>query len=261
MTLAVLGGIIIVIIIVGRGPFSSVSGLLRNIAKPFSSFLHRTGETIGAFGNYRRSADQLRSENQNLVIENETLLAEKSRLLTLEDENRKLRDYLSFAQTQTRSLQMAEIIARGIPEDSWRNREVITLNQGSDQGISVGMPIVSSEGVLVGKITAVKNNLAEACLLYSPDCRMAVTVAGQGSTLGVARGDLGLTVIIELIPQNREIKEGDLIVTSGAESGVPPGLLIGRVNRVIKEGNELWQQAIVSPSADIDTLRFVAVLK
>lgn len=261
ITLSVLGGIIIILIIVGRGPFSSVSGFVRTLVKPFASFVHRSGEGVGSLVGNRQDTEDLKRQNEELKIENENLLAEKSRLLTLEDENSRLRDYLSFAQSQKRSLQMAEIIARGVPEDSWRNRETVTLNQGTDNGINVGLPIVSSEGVLVGKITSVKNNISEACLLYNPDCRLAVTVAGQGATLGVARGDLGLTVLIELIPQNREIKEGDLIVTSGVEGNMPAGLLIGKVNRVIKESNELWQQAIVDPSANIDDLRFVAILK
>jgi len=256
-TFAVLSGIIIVLILVASSRFSALGDLSRAIAKPFAGFIHRFGEVLGNDSNQaatQEEVDTLRSENARLASEN-------ARLLTLEDENKRLRDYLVFAQTQKSSLQMAEIIARGVAGDSWQNRETATLNQGSDQGIAVGMPIVSSEGVLVGKITAVKNNISEACFMYSSDCRIAVTVAGQGATLGMAHGDLGLSILIELIPQTRTVNEKDVIVSSGLESGMPPGLLLGSVSRVIKEGNELWQQAVVEPAADVDTLRFVAILK
>mgnify|MGYP000865980777 FL=1 len=256
-TFAVLGGIIILLIIIGSNRFGTLGGFTRAVAKPFAGFMHRAGEML-AFSKEQATSEEamvaLRSENARLAAEN-------ALLLTLEDENRRLRDYLVFAEAQKSSLQMAEIIARGVPGDSWQNRQTVTLNQGSDQGIAVGMPIVSSEGVLVGKITAVKNNIAEACLMYSADCRIAVTVAGRGDTLGIARGDLGLSVLIELIPQTQTVNERDVIVSSGLEAGMPPGLLLGYVSRVIKEGNELWQQAIVEPAADVETLRFVAVLK
>jgi rod shape-determining protein MreC len=193
--------------------------------------------------------------------EKRRLLVENARLTTLENENNRLRDYLNFSKSRTLSMQMAEVIARGTSEDSWRNRELVTLNQGSDQGIAAGMPIVSSEGVLMGKITGVKNNMSEACLLYSTDCRLAVAIAGSEATIGIAHGDLGLTVLIEFIAQNRTIALNDTIVTSGLESGMPAGLLLGHVSRVIKQGNELWQSAVIEPSADFENLRFIAILK
>ncbi len=256
-TFAVLGGIIIVLLIIASGRFTAIGDFSRAITKPFAGFIHRVADV------FQRDPQQATTQEEidTLRSENARLSSENARLLTLEDENKRLREYLVFAQTQKSSLQMAEIIARGVAGDSWQNRETATLNQGSDQGIAVGMPIVSSEGVLVGKITAVKNNISEVCFMYSSDCRIAVTVAGQGATLGMAHGDLGLSVIIELIPQTRTVNENDVIVSSGLEAGMPPGLLVGSVSRVIKEGNELWQQAIVEPATDVDTLRFVAIVK
>lgn len=261
-TLAVLGGIIVFLVVIGLGNNLSLAGsLARFLLSPFTSITHQLGERLRPTSNNELSTSDLQSKLETTEKDNQRLSAENARLLTLEDENKRLRDYLVFAQTKKASLQMAEVISRGIAEDSWHNRKTVTLDQGSDQGVVIGMPIVSSEGVLVGKITAVKNNLAEACLLYSADCRLAVGIAGQGKTIGIARGDLGLNVITELIPQNQEISENQVIVTSGLEAGMPPGLLIGTVSKVIKQNNELWQSAIIEPAANFDNLRFVAILK
>ncbi|MCX6792848.1 MAG: rod shape-determining protein MreC [Candidatus Falkowbacteria bacterium] len=262
VTLAVLGGIVAFLIILGATnslPF--IGGIFRAILNPFSTITHQIAEKIRPSSLGDLSIGDIKTKLETVEKENQTLAAENARLLTLEDENKRLRDYLVFAQANKVSLQMAEVISRGVAEDSWHNRKTITLNQGSDQGVSVGLPIVSSEGVLIGKITAVKNNIAEACLLYSADCRLAVSIAGLGKTVGIARGDLGLNVIVELIPQNQEILEKQVIVTSGLESGMPPGLLIGSVSQVIKQSNELWQSAIIEPAADFDNIRFVAILK
>lgn len=261
-TLAVLGGIVVFLVILGASNnFSLVSGLIRAVLNPFATLTHQLSEKLRPSRLDNLSINDLKNKLEIALKDNDRLAAENARLLTLEDENKRLRDYLVFAQAKQISLQMAEVISRGTALDSWHNRKTITLNQGSDQGVIVGLPIVSSEGVLIGKITSVKNNISEACLLYSADCRFAVGIAGQGKTIGIARGDLGLNVIVELIPQNQEVAEQQVLVTSGLESGMPPGLLIGTINKVIKQSNELWQSAIIEPAADFDDLRFVAILK
>jgi rod shape-determining protein MreC len=261
-TLAVLGGIVGLLIILST--FSSLSfigNFARTVLKPFALIIHQIGEKIRPNNQAEMTLDDLKNKLSELEQDRQRLATENVRLLTLEDENKHLRDYLSFAQAKKLLPIMAEVVSRGLASDSWQNRQTITLNQGSDQGVKVGLPIVSSEGVLIGKITATKSNLSEACLLYSADCRLAVGIAGQGKTIGIAKGDLGINVIIELIPQDQTIKENDIIVTTGLDIGMPPGILIGTINQVIKQSNELWQSAILEPAANFDDLRFVAILK
>lgn len=260
ITLLVLGGLIAGLVFFGQSnSFAWLGRIFRSALNPVATVIYRLGSSFKS--EEAISLEELKNKVEVLTTENQRLLVDNTRLLTLEDENRRLRDYLVFAQSRQLSLQMAEVISRGLAEDSWQKQRVITLNQGSDQGVKIGLPIVSSEGVLLGKIIAVKNNLAEACLLYSSDCRLAVGLAGQGKTIGLAQGDLGLNITIEFIPQDQAISEGQIIVTSGLEADMPPGLLIGKVSKVIKQNNELWQSAIIEPAADFEDLRFVAILK
>lgn len=260
ITLVVLGGIIAGLIFFGQGnSFSWLGKITRSLLNPVAGLFYRFSSNFKS--DQALNLEDLTKQVETLTQENLKLKVQNAKFLTLEDENRRLRDYLVFAQSRQLSLQMAEIISSGTALDSWQNKRVITLNQGSDQGVKIGLPIVSSEGVLLGKITAVKNNLAEACLLYSADCQLAVGLAGQGKTIGIARGDLGLNITVEFIPQDQTIVEGQVIVSSGLEADMPPGLLIGSVSRVIKQSNELWQSAIINPAADFNNLRFVAILK
>lgn len=262
VTLAVLAGIIIILIIAAQGDaFGAFGTFARRLFNPFSVIVYKIGQVISPDVSDGVTAADLRSQLEQVQSENRRLSAENIRLATLENENKQLREYLNFRQTRNLSLQMAEITARGNSEDSLQNRQIITLNQGAEQGLRPGLPIVSSEGVLIGKITEVKQNSAQACLLYSPDCRFAVGLDGSSTTLGIAHGDLGLTTLIEFIPQNQNIAVGQMATTTGLESGMPPGLLLGKISRVIKQGNELWQSAVIEPIANFDDLRFVAVLK
>ncbi len=259
-TLAVLGAIIVIVLIVGQY-LGLVSGFMRRLVNPIASGAYQLTQAIYPKSKDHATLDEQRAQIAKLQEENQVLSTENAQLKTLEDENNRFREFFEISQSQKRPMQVAEIIARGRPEDSWRNRELITLNQGTDQGLRVGLPIVSSTGALIGKITSVKNNVSEACLLYSPDCRLAVALAGKGATLGISRGNLGLTVLIEFIAQNTVLAENDMIVSSGLEDGMPSGILIGKVSRIITEGNELWKSAVLEPTADFDSIRFVGVLK
>ncbi len=259
-TLAVLAVIIIIVLVLGQY-LGIVSGFMRRLVNPIASGAYQLTQTISPKSKDNATLDEQREQLTKLLEENQKLSVENAQLKDLEDENNRLREFFNISVSQKRPMQLAEIIARGRPEDSWRNRELITLNQGTDQGLRVGLPIVSSTGVLIGKITSVKNNVSEACLLYSSECRLAVALAGKGSTLGISRGNLGLTVLIEFIAQNTALAENDMIVSSGLEDGMPSGILIGRVSRIITEGNELWKSAVIEPAADFDSIRFVGVLK
>lgn len=243
----------------GLGWLRPAENLLTSFFSPVGSFLHGTGLWVGGLIKHDEEFDIVLNEKNQLKEERDSLLSEVARLKEMERENEVLRTYLSFVRSSGLEYRLAGVVAQGNAGDNWRNRESITINRGTRDGLSAGLPVLSSEGVLLGKIIEAEDNLSRACLLVSPSCRLAVTVSGLNETLGIAQGDLGLTVQIDLIPQNKSLNEGDIIVTSGLEQDMPAGLVVGKIDRVIKQQNELWQKAIVTPAADFDNLRVVMV--
>ena len=89
---------------------------------------------------------------------------------------------------------------------------------------------------------------------------MAATVLNQEGTGGITEGDLGLTLKMGFIPQSKNIKKDDIVVTSGLEYLIPRGLALGRIIEVSKDNNELWQNAVIESMADNDNLVIVSVL-
>jgi rod shape-determining protein MreC len=71
---------------------------------------------------------------------------------------------------------------------------------------------------------------------------------------------MGLTVVMEFIPQTEDIRTGDVVVTSGLERNIPPGLVIGKVTEVNNKSNEVWQSVNIEPLVDLDELTIVAVV-
>jgi rod shape-determining protein MreC len=187
------------------------------------------------------------------------LLAENARLKSLEEENEILRQYLKFFKEEKKPFVLASIIFRGGFTSNNLEKNII-IDKGSADGIKEEVAVLDDQGVIIGKVTQIKNNLSEVCLITNAECKIAAKLQNNDKTAGIIKGEHGLTIKMEFVPQTEEVKEGDIVVTSGLEQSIPRGLVIGKVTKVDKVSNELWQSAIIEPLVDLDNLSIVAVL-
>ena len=58
-----------------------------------------------------------------------------------------------------------------------------------------------------------------------------------------------------------QVKEGDIIVTSGVEKYIPAGLIIGKVSSVEKMNNDIFQTAKLVPFILSQDINIVTVIK
>ena len=155
---------------------------------------------------------------------------------------------------------MSNVIARGDQSDLTSIPQTIMIDKGKHDGLYPGLAVVSSEGIIVGKIVEVKDEISEVFLSNNSECKLAATLLNESKTSGITEGDLGLTIKMNFIPQDIDIKIGDIVVTSGLEQPIPRGLVIGSVLGVDKENNELWQTATIEPLLDAGALTIVSVI-
>ncbi|MBU0637052.1 MAG: rod shape-determining protein MreC [Patescibacteria group bacterium] len=245
-------------------PFEStisywLSPLFRNFYS-FSSGLRLTYNEHINKSDLTSRIKQLENQLNKSIIDN-------VKLKILEEENQALRQNLKFLIKSQYHYAMANIISRGEPIDLVKGNKIIIIDKGSDDGLFPGLPVVSSDfygsenqGLIIGKIVTVKNNLSEVCLLNNQNCKLAGSLLGQTKINGIVSGELGLTVKMEFIPQTQKINKGDIVVTSGLEQNIPQGLVIGKVIDIVKNNNELWQSSILEPLINFDDLIIVAVL-
>jgi rod shape-determining protein MreC len=76
----------------------------------------------------------------------------------------------------------------------------------------------------------------------------------------VAVGNLRQGVVVELLPSDTPIAEGDLVVTSGLGGNYPPGILIGSVQSLEQRLQSPFQKAVLQPAAHLRSLDTVLVL-
>lgn len=137
----------------------------------------------------------------------------------------------------------------------------ITINAGAQHGVKVGMPVVSSGAVLVGRVAQVTPRTAKVQLLT--DAESAVAGLDQRSRVtGLVRGQPDGTLRMEYVPQSDEpeIQVGDIILTSGLGGLLPKGLVIGQVAEVKEAPYELFEPVLVRPAIDYSRLELVLVI-
>jgi rod shape-determining protein MreC len=224
-------------------------GFAISVSSPFQAALWRAGDEVSTFF----AGGMLRKENELLYEENLALLQKTIALQDIARENTELRSILNFELQDEFQLEMAEIIGKNIAED------VITIRKGTINGIQVGMPVITSSRVAVGRVVEVFKEYAYVELLSAKDKKLDAKISDTPVT-GVVEGQGGARIILDLVPQEEQFAPGDIVVTSALGNSFPENILIGRVNEVIKTGADPFQKADLQPFFSLKTTEFVLII-
>jgi rod shape-determining protein MreC len=142
----------------------------------------------------------------------------------------------------------------------------VTINQGSNSGIKIGNPVISSNG-LIGQVSTVTGNASIVTLISDGELAVPARVSAGGAE-GIAQtgaggpDDLRLKFIarrFRVEPGAAVVTAGTLSSTPGLESLYPPGIPIGSVTRVVDPGTDA-QRIYLRTYADLQKLEIVQVL-
>jgi rod shape-determining protein MreC len=122
------------------------------------------------------------------------------------------------------------------------------------------MPVIISEGILIGKIEKVFSGSCEARLILDSEIKVNAEIL-ESQTKGIVHGEYGSSVVMDMIPQSIEIKKDETVVTSGLSGTFPGGLLIGYVKDVTTTADQLFQKASLNLPIEIDEARMAWVVK
>lgn len=233
-----------------------VENLLIRVFAPVQHRVYSMGSSFNDFYSGLSVNKNLKEENIRLQEEVKNLTIENSQLSALIENEAEI----SVQQAFLESTGLEAVSARVIGKNPEANFQSIIIDKGSSSGIAIDQPLIASDGLLVGKISQVRNNSAEAILISDPRSKVAAIIQNENNSQGVVVGEHGLSLKMELIPQNEQVSVGDLAVTSGIESTIARGLIIGEVIRVETEPNGFFQTAFLQPLVKIDNLTVVSVL-
>jgi rod shape-determining protein MreC len=235
--------------------------LLFRIGQPLSQKIY--GFSAHWRGDYDARTQNVNWEEQAKKLEEKVtaLTVANANLQDLQEENNKLRQYLNFFNQTKVDYVLANIISQDNFLDAGKFGQDVVINKGSADNLTPGLVATNEQGVVVGKVMAVKNDSAKVCLLTNAACKLAVTILNQNRTIGVTAGDLGLTVKLNFVGQTDKINVGDIVATSGLEKDIPAGLVVGRISQINNNQNDVWQNISVEPAVNFDNLRIVAIAR
>lgn len=160
--------------------------------------------------------------------------------------------------SKLRNFGRSPVFARVVGLFPYENR--ITLDVGSAQGVRPGMAVLA-QGGLLAVVQTTEPRRAQALLLVSPAQRVGAMVERTPPIAGLVRGDAADRLVLDFMDREGPLEVGDWVTTSGFSDMIPGGIPIGRVVRVEIDPTFGSRRARVAPSALIDAVREVAVLR
>lgn len=249
---------LLLILLDSRNRLDRPKGLAGTILAPIAGLLTDFGDQIVGLND--NSATDVDRELADLRDRYDALLAENAQLQEAEQRVAELEGLLDFQESQPDlSVLSADVLLR----DPQSREKIIVINRGANDGVRVGMPVVSPN-FFVGQVTEVEPNRARVLLVVDSGFQTGARVQGSDRD-GIVYGQWqeGGRVVMRHVPIDTPVRageDGDLVVTSGRTEGVPPGLIIGKV---LEERQNTLQNEIeleVVPLVDLDNLQAVSVI-
>jgi len=206
-------------------------------------------------GESTTSRSDLQREVSRLKAERLLTNARLQRLTALEAENARLRGLLDARSKVRDEVRVAEIMA--VDANPYQHNLVIDI--GSRDGVYDGQAIVDANGV-VGQVIEAGLMTAQAVLISDTDHALPVEVNRNGlRTIAVGSGEID-RLDLPFLPNNADIRAGDLLVTSGLGGAFPAGYPVAVVDSVTRLPQEPFADVAAKPSAALDQVREVMLI-
>jgi len=202
-----------------------------------------------------RSRRSLRMENEALQRQILLQQAELQRLETLSRENERLRALFQGAQTLAFEYRFAELVR--VELDPFSHR--VLIDRGSADGVVEGQPVIDGAGVM-GQVESVYLHFSSVRLISDPNHALPVQFSRTGlRTVAFGFGETG-ALDLPNVPLQADVREGDLVVTSGLGERFPGGYPVARVSSIVREEGQTFAQVLARPLAALDRGREVLLI-
>jgi rod shape-determining protein MreC len=205
--------------------------------------------------NYFGRSAALQEENTALKARQLRAAPELLQLEALKEENNQLRRLLAAQERLPTTSVFAEILYAG--RDPFSHKVVI--DRGSQSSIQPGQPVIDDVGV-IGQITRVFPLMSEVTLLSDKNQAIPLQVLRNGLRAIAYGGAEGGMLDLRFMAANADIRNGDMLVTSGIDGIYPPGLPVAAVTRIERDAAYAFAKIYLTPTAGTDRYRQVLVL-
>ena len=205
---------------------------------------------------------QLFSSRTDLLSENEALRADillmqrrLQKLATLTEQNVRLRELLSSSALIDDRVLVAELI--GIDPNPHTHR--VLINKGSSSGVTLGQAVLDARGVM-GQVIEVMPYTSRVLLITDSNHSLPVQVNRNGlRAIASGAGDLD-SIELRYVTDTADIREGDLLVTSGMGQRFPVGYPVAVVSEVQRNTGQPFSRIQALPAATLNRSRYLLLV-
>jgi len=228
------------------GKLSWLKSLVAEIGNPAKAGIYNLYQASKKIGGVSNKGQTLQDKLQQQEIELQGL---RAKIAELEQENEAIRKLLGAPLPASWQFLPAKITG-------YKNGEIF-INQGENQGISVGQAALFEEAY-VGKVVEAAEKSARVRSLFHKDLNLPVRIAGEAISgrLRLFNGQVIVDEIDRDFPRgndDKNLKVGDILVTQGHEE-MPAGILVGEIKSLIDDPTAPFQKALVEPAVDVKEL-------
>jgi len=208
------------------------------------------------------SATEELSSRSDLAAENEKLKAERlmmqrrlQKLAALTEQNVRLRELLNSSALVDDDVLATELI--GIDPNPFTHR--ILIDKGAKDGVLLGQPVLDARG-LMGQVVEVMPYSSRVLLLTDTTHSIPVQVNRNG--LRAIASGTGNPERLELrhVADTADVKEGDLLVSSGLGQRFPSGYPVATVTEVIHDSGQPFAIVRATPTANLNRSRYMLLV-
>ncbi len=182
------------------------------------------------------------------------LTAVSQQFLAMREENNRLRELLGSSARVPGQKLIAELVA--VVPDMQKHRVVI--NKGTADGVAVGAAVIDPRG-LFGQVIETAR-MTSVVLLITDTTHAVPAEVGRNNIRVIAAGWGEYHLRLEAVPKSSDIREGDVLYSSGLGGRFPQGYPVGTVIDVEKLRTARFAHVLVRPAAALDRSRYVLVV-
>ena len=213
------------------------------------------GALRNLFGQFQ-SRRSMRHENEQLKEQLQLQQGALQRLQTLVEENRRLRALFEGAEELQFEYRFAELIQVDLDPFSHK----VLIDRGSLDEVTPGQAVIDGAGVM-GQVEDVHLHYSSVRLISDPNHALPVQINRTGlRTVAFGSGETG-KLNLPNVPRQADVREGDLLVTSGLGERFPGGYPVALVSAIDREEGRTFVQVEAEPLAALDRGREVLLIR
>lgn len=244
----------IALVLIGLNTYTSLLDPLRAKLGVFTHSAHWVSDLPGRFGDWVEERFTSKEEllQENAALREELLIHKRKvqQMAAVYAENVRLQQLMNSSETLNERVVVAEIF--GVSPDPLAHKVIV--NKGSQHGIYPGQPLVDADG-LMGQVVEV-NPFSSQVLLITDSTHAIPVQVNRNGVRAVAEG-IGDLYRLELrhVSNTVDIREGDLLVSSGLGQRFPVGYPVATVEKVVHDPGQPFAQVSARPMAQLNRSR------